>query len=72
MNYRIGVDIGSTTIKCVVIDPRQNEVIKLYRRHNARIRESVLDLLDEVYEELGDIEASIGVTGSIGMGIAEK
>lgn len=72
MNYRIGVDIGSTTIKCVVIDPRQNEAIKLYRRHNARIRESVLDLLDEVYEELGDIEASIGVTGSIGMGIAEK
>ncbi|MBQ8811213.1 MAG: 2-hydroxyacyl-CoA dehydratase [Bacteroidales bacterium] len=70
--YRIGVDIGSTTIKCVALDKNGNQEVRVYRRHNAKIREALLDVLDEVYDELGNVEVSIGVTGSIGMGVAEK
>ena len=70
--YRIGLDIGSTTIKCVVLDQDDNQIVKNYRRHNAKIRGALLDVLDEVYDELGNVEVSIGVTGSIGMGVAEK
>ncbi|MGM9748282.1 MAG: BadF/BadG/BcrA/BcrD ATPase family protein, partial [Candidatus Cryptobacteroides sp.] len=71
--YRIGIDIGSTTIKCVVLDITDNQIFKEYRRHNAKIRETLLELMGDIYGKIGDDHpVSIGLTGSIGMGVAEK
>lgn len=72
MYYRIGLDIGSTTIKCVVIDNTNNQVISLYKRHNAKIEQTLLEILNSVQSTIGNSDVSLGVTGSIGMGIAEK
>ncbi|MGN0188244.1 MAG: BadF/BadG/BcrA/BcrD ATPase family protein, partial [Candidatus Cryptobacteroides sp.] len=48
------------------------QIFKTYQRHNAKIRETLLEVLDGIYERTGDSPVSIGVTGSIGMGVAEK
>ena len=69
---RIGLDIGSTTIKTVVADETGKILFSKYERHSARIREKVLAFLSEIKQQLGDVSAHITITGSIGMGIAER
>ncbi len=71
--YRIGLDLGSTTIKAVVIDGSGKLVTEKYQRHNAKIIESLEGVLGNICDEIGnDAEVSLGITGSVGMGIAEK
>lgn len=69
MHY-IGIDIGSTTVKMAVIDEAGSVVFADYRRHNMNIRGTVKDSLEPLYEQLGDVEVKIAVTGSVGMGYA--
>lgn len=69
---RVGLDIGSTTIKCVVIDDNNQIVFSLYRRHYSHIKENLLKILNEVNEQNIDLsDAYIGMSGSAGMGIAD-
>ena len=70
--YHIGIDIGSTTIKAVVADEKPQKVFTHYTRHNANINASLAQCLALVRERIGDVEASLRVTGSIGIGVAEK
>ena len=53
--YRIGLDIGSTTIKTVMLASDGSRVFSEYRRHHARIRESLSELLQEIYEQTGNV-----------------
>jgi len=70
---RIGIDIGSTTIKAVAIDDDGRIVFKAYERHNARANELLLSLLRRIGEQTGgDGEVSLCMTGSVGMGVAER
>ena len=68
----IGLDIGSTTIKAVAIQEDGTPVLTCYERHNARIRGCVMDLLRHMLTRLGDRQARLTMTGSIGLGIAER
>lgn len=71
--YRIGLDLGSTTIKAVVLDSDGNTLFHKYIRHNAKVYEVLVDVLDEIVDTIGkETEASLAVTGSVGMGVAEK
>lgn len=69
---RIGIDIGSTTVKMVVIDAVDKMIYSRYERHNARAKEVVGNILRDVKERLGDVKALLKVTGSVGMGMAEQ
>ncbi len=69
---RIGIDIGSTTAKLVAIDEGHKLLYSKYERHNAKAREMIVLFFDELRSVLGDCEVSVKLTGSIGMGIAEK
>lgn len=70
---RIGIDIGSTTIKAVAIDEEGRMVFKAYEHHNARARELLVKLLKKIGEIAGlDGEVSLCLTGSVGMGVAER
>lgn len=72
-SYKIGLDIGSTTIKIAVIDADNNDMIySAYERHNAKIKEKLSELLAGLYDKTGDATVSIHMTGSVGMGVAEK
>ena len=69
---RIGVDIGSTTIKCVIIDDDDNVIYSSYTRHFSHIKESLLSVLMKIKEKQDvDNEVYFGMSGSAGMGIAD-
>lgn len=71
--YRLGIDIGSTTLKAVVIDVDMKEILFYrYIRHNADITRSLDTVIQEIETEIGDAVVSTCVTGSIGLGVAEK
>jgi predicted CoA-substrate-specific enzyme activase len=71
-SYRVGLDIGSTSMKLVFIDAAGNIVYNQYRRHFANISGTLNEMLYEVLEELGNCNISLVMTGSAGMGISEK
>ena len=70
--YRIGLDVGSTTAKSVMVDPENNIVFSRYERHHAAVAEVVGRFFNDIRGQFGDITVSVTVTGSVGMGVAEK
>ena len=68
---RVGLDVGSTTIKCVVLDDRNNLIYHTYERHYSHIVEKSAELLRRVAEKCGR-EAVFAISGSAGMGMAES
>ena len=68
--YRMGIDIGSTTVKVAVLDDSDTPLFKSYRRHFADIQETMSHLLAEAYEELGDVLLRPVITGSGGLTLA--
>lgn len=70
--YKIGIDVGSTTAKIVILDTNDTLVFSRYERHNTHPGSLLATFFEEAQRTLGDIEASAIVTGSIGMGFAEK
>ena len=69
--YRLGIDIGSTTVKVAILDQEKNLLFSDYRRHFANIQETLADLLEEAKEKLGDCTLSCMVTGSGGLSLAK-
>ena len=69
---RVGIDIGSTTIKVVVLN-RENELIyKDYARHFSEINSVLKNKLSEIDRIIKENSFSLALTGSAGMGIAER
>jgi len=73
---KIGLDVGSTTLKCVVLDndKDKNIIYKSYERHYSAVAEKVIALLERLGRELGageDERFDVCVSGSAGMGFAE-
>lgn len=69
---RIGLDIGSTTAKLVVAGEDGEVRFSAYQRHNAQANDVVISFLEKLLHELGDQNVSMRVTGSVGMGFAER
>lgn len=69
---RIGLDVGSTTLKLVAIDGNGDVVYTDYNRHHADISGTLLSSLQRMKDALGDIEVSLCTTGSAGMGLSER
>ena len=68
---RLGVDVGSTTVKAVALDPADNSVLfTRYQRHNAHQADTVRQLLEEVAGHFPGMRFRIGVCGSGGRPIA--
>lgn len=69
---RIGLDIGSTTLKCVVLDNDDNLAFHSYERHFSQISEKTILLLKQVKEMFPEEkEFKICISGSAGMGLAK-
>ncbi|NLX93452.1 MAG: 2-hydroxyglutaryl-CoA dehydratase, partial [Clostridiales bacterium] len=68
---RIGLDIGSTTLKCVAIDSDNKIMYKAYERHFSKISAKACAMLNDIAEKFPDMKhTSIVISGSAGMGIA--
>lgn len=69
---RIGIDIGSTTLKCVVTDDAGNILLERYERHYSNIHQKTAEMLRAACAERNISRAKVAVTGSAGMGVAEQ
>ncbi len=70
---KIGIDIGSTTIKCVVLDDNGALIHKSYERHFAMITEKTKEVIRALIDKFHITEPVVcAVSGSAGMGLAER
>ncbi len=68
----VGLDVGSTTVKMIVLDEEDIVVFKDYRRHFSDIKKTVTELFDEVHELFSTATLKFMVTGSAGLSLAES
>jgi len=69
---RMGLDIGSTTVKAAVLDEKGEVVFSAYQRHNAETVVTLHAILQDALARLGNCPVDLLVTGSAGMGISES
>lgn len=70
MTYQVGIDVGSTTIKFVVLNEQREIIYKSYERHKSRVREKAYEKFCELEELLKGVSLQIAISGSGGQGIA--
>ncbi|ONI38427.1 2-hydroxyglutaryl-CoA dehydratase [Candidatus Epulonipiscium fishelsonii] len=69
---KLGIDIGSTTIKLALISEANELLYNSYQRHNSKINEHLLSCLNDIKEKFPAMpELAVAITGSAGMGLAE-
>lgn len=66
----LGIDVGSTTVKAVLLDKNDKILWKQYKRHNARQPELVLEFLNIIQSNYPETEFEVFITGSGGRAIA--
>ncbi|MBQ6128436.1 MAG: 2-hydroxyacyl-CoA dehydratase [Lachnospiraceae bacterium] len=69
-SYRLGIDIGSTTVKIAILDEKGQLQFADYRRHFADIQNTLRSLLTAAKEKLGDVMLYPIITGSGGLTLA--
>lgn len=69
---KLGLDIGSTTIKCVLTDEKNNIIYKTYARHFSKIQETTASILEKIKSLIDSKYIKIALTGSAGMGMATR
>ncbi len=62
--YQAGIDIGSTTVKLVILDEQERILFGSYRRHHAHTQQTLNSLLREAGRELGECALRVRITGS--------
>ncbi len=62
--YRAGIDIGSTTVKLVILDEKGNILFGDYRRHHAHTQKTLSSLLREAKRKVGACALRCKITGS--------
>lgn len=70
--YHAGLDIGSTTVKLVLADSTGRLIFSRYKRHCARIMETVAGFFSQVLADPGDGLLHLSLTGSAGMGLSQE
>ncbi|MCD8115851.1 MAG: acyl-CoA dehydratase activase-related protein [Oscillospiraceae bacterium] len=69
---RLGVDVGSTTLKCAVVDEAGELRFARYMRHYSKIDQRLGELLRQVAEQFPGESMEVSLSGSAGMGLAEE
>ena len=68
---RLGIDIGSTTVKLVVLDDENKIIYKRYERHMSNVMEKVTELMADLYEKYPDEKVRAVITGSGGLALSQ-
>ena len=69
--YRAGIDIGSTTVKLVLLNDDNEIIYGKYRRHGANTQGALAELLKEAKESIGECELRTKITGSGSINLAK-
>ena len=67
----IGLDIGSTTVKIVAMDNRNNILYKDYRRHYSDTKKTITSLLKDLLKKYNNMNYTISMTGSGSISLAK-
>lgn len=70
-NKKLGIDIGSTTVKIAILDNNNNIIFSDYQRHYANIQETLTTILIKAKELLGEITLNPVITGSGGLTLSK-
>ena len=70
LEYTLGIDIGSTTVKIAILNDKHECIFSDYERHFANIRETLQALLKKAFETTGNITVHPMITGSGGLTLA--
>ncbi len=69
---KLGIDVGSTTVKVVLLDNDDKILFKDYKRHNSEVDKTVTKMINDISDSLEVSEnINVTITGSAGMGMAE-
>ena len=71
VNLLTGIDVGSTTVKVVVLDNQKKIVYKSYQRHYSKVREKTVEMLKAAADMFPDGKMQVAITGSAGLGVAK-
>ena len=71
MNLRVGIDMGSTTVKVVVLDEQNQVLFRSYERHYSKTRERACETLHSIEDMLRGKQVKLVITGSAGLGVAK-
>jgi predicted CoA-substrate-specific enzyme activase len=71
MALRIGIDIGSTTVKVVVLDGKNELLFRSYERHFSQVRAKTCEVLGSIRQMLAGQQVHMAITGSAGLGVAK-
>ena len=66
----VGLDVGSTTVKIVVMDENLDTVYTNYTRHNSDTKNTVCNVLEDLVKRFPDSEFTLALTGSGAMSAA--
>lgn len=66
--FKIGLDIGSTTAKIVVLNETGQVVYSSYKRHLANVKNAISAFLEELKSTLTTEKFTLSITGSVGLG----
>ncbi|WP_293815090.1 2-hydroxyacyl-CoA dehydratase [uncultured Parolsenella sp.] len=70
-NLRLGIDVGSTTVKLAVINDADRIVYANYQRHHTDIRATAKELFEKARAVLGNASMRVSITGSGGLLLAK-
>ena len=72
MSLKIGIDVGSTTVKVVVMNENNDLLFRSYERHFSMVREKTCELLRRAEPLLAGKQVKAVITGSAGLGLAKS
>lgn len=72
VTHKMGIDVGSTTVKIVVLDINKQILYKSYCRHQANVQATLIKELTKINNTFPSTKFKINITGSAGMGIGER
>ncbi len=72
MSLNIGIDVGSTTVKVVVLNEQNDLLFRSYERHFSMVREKTCELLRRAEPLLAGKQVKAVITGSAGLGLAKS
>ena len=70
-NIKLGIDIGSTTVKIVILGENNDILFSDYERHFSNIQDTLSKLIEKAINQIGDMELAPMITGSGGLSISK-
>lgn len=69
--FHLGIDIGSTTVKIVILNNKKETVYSRYERHHSDVKKKVVEMIQDTYKKFKDEYITVMITGSGGISISK-